>query len=78
MKELEIREEICRLVSIKGSTTYSLDSLSPSDLNFVRCANRRVRAIDGDTNLHGDLPSVQKWNYICQLEHTITGALSLW
>ena len=58
MKELEIREEICRLVSIKGSTTYSLDSLSPSDFDFVRCANRRVRAIDGDTKF-GGLPSVQ-------------------
>ena len=36
---------------MKGSTTYSLDSLSPSDFDFVRYANRRVRAIDGDTDL---------------------------
>ena len=49
MKESDIREEICRLVSMKESITHSLGALSPSDFDFVRCANRRVRAIDGDT-----------------------------
>ena len=51
MKELEIREEICRLVSMKGCTTYSLGSFNLLDFDFVRYANRGVRAVDGDTNL---------------------------
>lgn len=53
MSETEIREEIVRLVRQKESDTHTLDCLMPEDFNFVRCANRRVRIIDGDTPFDG-------------------------
>ena len=49
MKEDEIRDEITRLLRQKKSDTHNLDLLTPEDFDFVPCANRRVRVIDGDT-----------------------------
>ena len=48
MCEDEIREEIVRLVRQKESDLHDLNCLMPSDFDFVRCANRRVKSIDGD------------------------------
>ena len=48
MTEAEIREEITRLVRQKECQTHDLGCLMPSDFNFVRCANRRVKSVDGD------------------------------
>ena len=48
MAEDEIREEIVRLVRQKESDTHDLNCLMASDFDFVRCANRRVKSIDGD------------------------------
>ena len=44
----EIREEIVRLVWQKESDLHDLNCLMPSDLDFVRCANLRVKSIDSD------------------------------
>ena len=48
MSEDEIRDEIVRLVRQKESDLHDLNCLMPSDFDFVRCANRRVKSIDGD------------------------------
>ena len=53
MSEQEIREEITRLLRQKQSLTHDLDCLTPEDFDFVRCANRRIRAIDGDAPFDG-------------------------
>ena len=53
MSEDEIREEITRLVRQKESETHLLASLAPKDFDFVKCMNRRVRQIDGDTPFDG-------------------------
>lgn len=53
MKEDEIRDEITRLLKQKRSDTHNLDLLTPEDFDFVWCANRRVRIIDGDTPFDG-------------------------
>ena len=53
MKEEEIRDEITRLLRRKECDTHHLDLLAPGDFDFVRCANRRVRVIDGDTPFDG-------------------------
>ena len=49
----ELRQEIVRLVRQKENETHSLDCLMPEDFDFVRCANRRVRIIDGDAPFDG-------------------------
>ena len=48
MSEFQIREEIVRLVKQKESITHDSGQLGEEDFNFVRCANRKVRIIDGD------------------------------
>ena len=54
MSEADIRQEIVRLVRQKESDTHALDVLMPEDFDFVRCSNRRVRIIDGDTPFDGN------------------------
>ena len=53
MREDEIRDEIARLLRGKQSDTHKLDLLTPEDFDFVRCANRRIRVIDGDNLFDG-------------------------
>ena len=53
MREEEIRDEITRLLRLKECDTHHLDLLAPGDFDFVRCANRRVKVIDGDTPFDG-------------------------
>ena len=53
MSESEVRQEVVRLVRMKQSDTHSLDCLMPEEFDFVRCANRRVRSIDGDAPFDG-------------------------
>jgi len=48
MTEAEIREEITRLIRQKECQTHDLGCLMPFDFNFVRCANCRVKSVDGD------------------------------
>lgn len=53
MSEDDIRQEIVRLLRQKESITHSLEVITPNDFDFVRCANRRVRRIDGDAPFDG-------------------------
>ena len=53
MPENEIRQEIVWLVRMKQSGTHSLDCLIPEDFDFVRCTNRKVKVIYGDTPFDG-------------------------
>ena len=53
MREEEIRDEFTRLLRRKECDTHHLDLLAPGDFDFVRCANRRVKVIDGDTPFDG-------------------------
>ena len=54
MSENEIRHEIVRLLKQrKASLTHSLEIVLPKDFDFVRCANRKIRAIDGDAPFDG-------------------------
>ena len=46
--EMEIRNEIVRLVQQKESITHEFNNLQPQDIDFVRYSNRKVRCIDGD------------------------------
>ena len=48
MSEIEIREQIVKQLVQKDSLTHDLPSTLPSSFDFVRCANRKVRSIDGD------------------------------
>ena len=52
MSEEEIREEITRLIHLKDS--HSFTCLMPSDFDFVRCINRRLKPIDGDVPFDSD------------------------
>ena len=53
MSEDEKRHEIVRLLKQRESLTHSLKIVLPKDFDFVRCANRKIRAIDGDSPLDG-------------------------
>ena len=53
MAEDDIRQEK-RLVRMKKSETHTLNCLMPDDFDFVRCANRRVKPIDGDAAFDGN------------------------
>ena len=53
MSEDDIRQEILCLIRQKDSITHSLKVITPNDFDFVRCANRRVRRIDGDAPFDG-------------------------
>ena len=53
MSEDEVRQEIVRLLRQKESVTHSLQLVMPNDFHFVRCANKKVRAIDGDSPFDG-------------------------
>lgn len=49
MSESEMRNEIVRLVKQKKLSTHHLQLIKPEDFDFVRCINRTVKVIDGDT-----------------------------
>ena len=75
MSEDEIRQEIVRLLRQKESVTHSIQLVMPNDFDFVRCANKKVRAIDGDSPFDGDGISqvyIQRWGYIYQAQHLTT------
>ena len=52
--EDEIRDEIVRLVRQKESDMYSLALLSSNEFDFVKCQNRKIRQIDGDSPFDGN------------------------
>lgn len=55
MSEDEVRDEIVRLVHRKeGNKTHDFDCLMPNDFDFVRCINRQIRVIDGDSPFDGN------------------------
>ena len=49
MSESDIRNEIVRLVKQKNIPTHELQLIDPKDFDFVRCVNKVVKNIDGDT-----------------------------
>lgn len=42
MNEIQIRNEIVRLLQQKESITHNLSKVQPGDFNFVHCANRKI------------------------------------
>lgn len=48
MTELDVREEIVRLIKLKNIVTHRLDNIKPESFDFVKVYNRRVRPLDGD------------------------------
>lgn len=54
MSEDEVRDEIVRLVQKKESETHDFNCLMPNDFDFVRCVNRQVKVIDGDSPFDGN------------------------
>ena len=43
-----IRHEIVRLIQNKQTDMYNFTGLAITDIDFVRCSNKRVRGVDGD------------------------------
>ena len=54
MSEDEIREEISELIHQETSDMYDLSSVCPADFEFVKCINRRVRALGGKAVFDGN------------------------
>ncbi len=54
MTENDIRDEIVRLVRQKKETiTHDFSCMVQSDFDFVKCVNRQVKIIDGDSPFDG-------------------------
>lgn len=51
MCEIDVRNEIVRLVKLKTIPTHRLDMIMPDLFDFVKVYNRRVRPLDGDVSL---------------------------
>ena len=54
MTEEDVRSEIVSLVRCKKSMFHSLNDLAEDDIQFIKCANRRVRVPDGTIVCNGD------------------------
>lgn len=54
MTEDDVRREIVSLVRCKKSLFHSFDDLNEQDIEFVKCANRRVRVPDGNVVCDGN------------------------
>ena len=54
MTEDDIRREIVSLVQCKKTTLYTLDQMTEDDIQFVKCANRRIRVPDGNVVYDAD------------------------
>ena len=51
MSELDVRNEIVRLIKLKNIPTHQLNCIMPESFDFVKVYNRRVRPLDGDVPL---------------------------
>ncbi len=54
MSEDNIRAEICMLIQQEPSDIYDFSALDPSDFEFVKCVNKRVRTLGGNGVYDGD------------------------
>ena len=48
MAEEDVRQEIVEALKRKESTVFNFNEVKVDDFEFVKCTNRRLRAIDGD------------------------------
>ena len=51
MSELDVRNEVVRLIKLKEIPTHLLHKASPDSFHFVKVYNRKVKPIDGDVPL---------------------------
>lgn len=54
MSEEDVREAIASLVKRKKSITHTFIGLGGKDFEFVKCANRHVRVLDGEVTYDGN------------------------
>lgn len=54
MAEDDVRREIVSLVQCKKTTLYTFDQMTEDDIQFVKCANRRIRVPDGNAVYDAD------------------------